>query len=397
MAGLTEVVRGTPAAVRGARPVATWSDDLITMVLAFWPITALYFDARGHNNWTGQESFWSTAHLFLYSGATVLAGWLIWLVTREQLAAGVGPRKRLLPDPAAIPVGYGVAILGLVVLGLAGPWDLLWHEMYGFEVGVDAVYSPPHLTLFFGGLLIATTGIRSMWAKQDLVLDFKTSLPVLLSAVLFLGMASIITMYLSAFMTNVTLTSDFVADLERFNDNHSDQTVSLNAGLTGYGDDVWPYYYYSAGHGIAALVVTTLVLIGPVLQLLRRWRLPFGAFTLVFGVFGLLVNIMTEYRDIVLIIPLLVTGAAIDLLQRPLSSPRADGRLTLGAIRTLGPVSAAVLWGSYFIVVALDKGVGWEPTLWVGAIMVGIMTGFGVAFLVAPPAYGPRLVEGDDG
>jgi hypothetical protein len=28
--------------------------------------------------------------------------------------------------------------------------------------------------------------------------------------------------------------------------------------------------------------------------------------------------------------------------------------------------------------------------------MVGVMTGFGVAFLIAPPAYGPRLVEADE-
>ena len=47
-----------------------------------------------------------------------------------------------------------------------------------------------------------------------------------------------------------------------------------------------------------------------------------------------------------------------------------------------------MLWISYFVVLALDKGIGWPPTLWVGALMVGVMTGFGVAFLVAPPSYG---------
>ena len=45
---------------------------------------------------------------------------------------------------------------------------------------------------------------------------------------------------------------------------------------------------------------------------------------------------------------------------------------------------------------ALDKGIGWEPTLWVGALIIGTMTGFAVAFLVAPPSYGPRLVEADN-
>ena len=85
-------------------------------------------------------------------------------------------------------------------------------------------------------------------------------------------------MYLSAFMTNVTPTSDFVHDYQtHFKDNFNDQSISLNAGLTGYGDDGWPYYYYSASHGMASMIVTTLVLLGPILLLLRRWRVPFGA------------------------------------------------------------------------------------------------------------------------
>ena len=59
------------------------------------------------------------------------------------------------------------------------------------------------------------------------------------------------------------------------------------------------------------------MLLGPILLNLRRWRVPFGATTLIFIGFGLLVNIMTAYRDIVLIIPLIITGLAIDLLAAP--------------------------------------------------------------------------------
>jgi hypothetical protein len=394
---IAEMARSAPSAVRGKRPITTYREDLITMSLAFWPIIAMFFDGRGHNNETGQESFFSLAHIFLYTGMTVLGVWIGVLVTRYQLAAGVDPRKTLLPDLKAIPVGYGVAIIGLLTLALGGPTDFIWHSAYGFEVGVDAIYSPPHLLLFFGGLLVSSTGIRSMWAKRDIVLDFKGSLPALFSTILFIGVAGFITMYLSTFMTNVTPTSDFVADYQQnFKDPYDDQTISLNAGLTGYGDDLWPYYYYSASHGIASMIVTTLVLFGPMLLNLRRWRLPFGFSTLVFTGFGLLVNIMTEYRDIVLIIPLILTGITFDLLQRRLAGERADGRLTLGGIRTIGPIAGLVLWCSYYGVLALHKGIGWEPTLWVGALMVGVMTAFGAAFLVAPPAYGPRLVEADE-
>jgi hypothetical protein len=282
-----------------------------------------------------------------------------------------------------------VALIGLGILTLAGPADLIWHEIYGFEVGVDAIYSPPHLCLFFGTLLVSSTGIRSMWAKGDTEPDLKTFVPVILSAALFIGVAGFITMYLSTFMTNVSPTSDFWADLGNFDDVRSDQSTSVNAGLTGYGDDAWPYNYYSVSHGMASMIITGLILLGPTLLILRRWRVPFGAFTLIYTMFGLLVNIMTEYRDIVLIVPLILTGLTVDVVQQRLSSER----LSTGRIRLMGPIAAAVLWISYYGVLALDQGLGWPATLWVGALFVGVMTGFGVAFLVAPPDYGPRVTD----
>ena len=73
---LTDMARSAPGAIRGARPMAEWRDDLITMLLALWPITAMFFDGLGHNNRTGQESFFSISHLFVYSGATVTALWV---------------------------------------------------------------------------------------------------------------------------------------------------------------------------------------------------------------------------------------------------------------------------------------------------------------------------------
>ena len=60
----------------------------------------MFFDGRGHNNKTGQESFFSIAHLFLYGGLTVLGVWIGVLVTRYQLGAAdpqvadAGPASR---------------------------------------------------------------------------------------------------------------------------------------------------------------------------------------------------------------------------------------------------------------------------------------------------------------
>jgi hypothetical protein len=392
---LKDLARGAPGAARGARPTATWREDMTAMGLAAWPVIAMFFDGRNHNNKTGQESFFSLAHIVLYSGMTVFAAYIGVVLARYQIRAGAHLRRGVV-DLKAIPVGYGVSFIGLCILGIAGPWDLLWHEAYGFEVNVEAIISPPHLALFFGALLVSSTGIRSMWAKRELAPDFREYLPALLSGILFLGILSFITMYTSAWMTNVAPTTAFVNDIKQnFRDVVDDQTIGLTQGLRGYGDNLFPYHYYTVSQALGVLVITTIALLGPTLLLLRRWRVPAPAFTVTFFALGLLNCVMTEYRDAWILIPLVITGATVDLVQARLA-PGPGERLTLGGIRLIGPLAAAALWITYFAVMAIHLGIGWKTPTWFGAIIVAIMAGFGVAFLVAPPSYGPRLVEGGE-
>ena len=394
MSQLLDSVREAPAAARGARPTTTWREDLTAMIIAIWPITALFFDGRNHNNKTGQESFFSVAHVVLYTGMTVFAIYVASLIVRYQREAGADP-ARLAFDFKAIPVGYGVSIIGLCILGVAGPADLTWHSVYGFEINIEAIVSPPHLALFLGGLLVSSTGIRSMWAKPDIAPAMRRYLPALLSGILFIAMVNFITMYLSAWMTNVAPTKAFVHDLKRFPDVMSNQHIGLSEGLRGYGDNLFPYHYYTVGQSLASIVISTIVLLGPTLLILRRWRVPEWTFTITYLAFGLLMNVMTSYRDAWTLITLTLTGLAIDLMQRAFA-PGPGRRLTLGGIRLVGSLAAVVLWFSYFLLLALEKGIGWKPTTWIGVAVIGIGAGFGTSFLVAPPAYGPRLVEGGD-
>ena len=66
------------------------------MAIGVWPITAMFFDGRGHNNKTGQESFFSLAHLFLYAGLTVLGH--LDRRARDALSGRCSTRKTLMPD-----------------------------------------------------------------------------------------------------------------------------------------------------------------------------------------------------------------------------------------------------------------------------------------------------------
>ncbi len=66
-------------------------------------------------------------HALLYSGAVALFGWQ--LLTRPTGRAGARERRWLL------------AGVGLFTGGGAG--DLVWHELFGVETGLDALLSPP--------------------------------------------------------------------------------------------------------------------------------------------------------------------------------------------------------------------------------------------------------------
>ena len=143
-------------------------------------------------------------------------------------------------------------------------------------------------------------------------------------------MLGFITMYTSAWMTNVPPTTAFNNDIKNnFHDVVANQHIGLNEGLRGYGDNLFPYHYYTVAWTLGALVISTLVLLGPTLLMLRRWRVPAAAFTLIYLLFGLLTCVMTEYRDAWILIPLVIAGATVDLLQTrlaPRSRAAADAR-----------------------------------------------------------------------
>jgi hypothetical protein len=66
--------------------------------------------------------------------------------------------------------------------------------------------------------------------------------------------------------------------------------------------------------GLVSVQVTNLLLLGPVLLLLRRWRPPFGTATLLFGMVTALVAVVDEFARWEVVIVGLVGGLAADWL-----------------------------------------------------------------------------------
>ena len=259
---LTDALRHPLAAARQAqdqaRPRMSWRQDLVTCVFATWLIEGLTMDAWAHTNQTKLETVVTPWHALFYGGFAVTAGWIIWCI-RQNIKDG---RSGL----GAVPIGYGVALIGMGCFFVSGVGDQIWHALFGIERDLEAFLSPTHLLLVIGMALLVSAPFRAMWSDPR---PRNTSFLSLLPAVWSLAL---VVLLLSLFGDYVII---FASDLP---------TISKEAFAAQFpGNAPQPLLdVFSARfqvQGVSMLYLTNLLLMVPVLLALRRWRLPFGSIT----------------------------------------------------------------------------------------------------------------------
>src|SRR5579864_5586049 len=120
-------------------------------------IGGIYLDGWAHAHGKVDNTFFTPWHAILYAGLAVSALFLvITLVLNHR--KGYAWRE-------ALPAGYGYSLLGVIVFGIGGVLDMIWHILFGFEVNVEALLSPTHIMLAFGGILIVTGPLRAAWLR----------------------------------------------------------------------------------------------------------------------------------------------------------------------------------------------------------------------------------------
>src|SRR5688572_10582958 len=112
MSMTTSSLRDRLTAPPASRPRASHRDDLLTVLFGLWTLVGLMMDAWAHNNIPALETFFTPWHAVFYSGFLATAAWIVRLVWRNRGIHGLGP--------AAVPVGYGLAVVGLPLFALAG-------------------------------------------------------------------------------------------------------------------------------------------------------------------------------------------------------------------------------------------------------------------------------------
>jgi len=233
-----------------AQEPVTPPQDLITALLGAGLVGGAMSDTWAHINILSDiqgEGFFTPWHGLLYGSFTASAAWLFWLAYRRRDRA---PRWWV----DAWPAGYALGAVALVIFAFAGLCDMLWHEVFGVEADIDGVLSPSHLLLGVGAVLLITSPLRSWWRVGG---GGRRAFAGVLTLGLGTALAATFMLYVSAFeMVGPTLPLDG------------------RPGTSGYNE---------AARGLASYLITTLVLVVPLLLAHQR-RPVFGIATAVVGV-----------------------------------------------------------------------------------------------------------------
>lgn len=296
-------------------------------------------DAWAHSNIVETlEGFFTPWHGLLYSGFAATAAWTFWLAYQRRDRA-----PRWWRD--AWPSGYRLGALGVVTFLVAGVGDMAWHTVFGVETGLDTAFSPSHMFLDIGAVLLLTSPLRSWWAAGEGGWRAATGVASMALGVTF---AAVLVVRWSAFRS--------ASPTEPY--DHVQYGVSETA----------------ASHGVTTYLVTTLIVVIPLL-LAYRHRLAPGAVTAVVACLALFQMTMLEFPG-----PLttaaftaIVAAGLADLALVRLDAVRGPGaplRLPIA-----GALIPALVWTGHLAGLHLAEGIRWPPELWTGTVVATAVLG----------------------
>jgi hypothetical protein len=325
-------------------PPGSISFDWAFLVPCTWLMVGVSLDGWAHNHIPSLETFFTPWHGVLYSGYLAIAVFLLVTLVRNH--------RKGFSWLQALPAGYLLSLLGAGIFAIGGVLDLLWHTLFGIEKNVEALLSPTHLLLAFGAILMLSGPFRSAMLRSSTAtaVSNRDLFPMLFSLA-----------YILAIFTFFTQFANPIAN--SYADQHTIEAL----------EDL----------GIASILLQTALFMGGMLFVMRRWRLPLGAFTLIYMVSSIVSSLMAK-STLVLAVAMLacVTGLFIDLLYKGLQ-PNMDqpGRLRLFAF-----VTPIIINGIYFLGLAAIKGIAWSVHLWAGAIVMAGVVGLLLSFVALPPS-----------
>lgn len=332
--------------------------DLTVALLSTWFVIGVYVDGWAHNNGIVDGSFFTPYHALLYSGVAA-AGLFLGITQFRNVNQGYAWRF-------ALPKGYLLSLIGVVLFLLGGGFDFVWHSLFGFEADRAALLSPSHLLLAVSGGLILTGPIRAAWSrtKSEQRQGWIGFLPIIISITLLAGLLLFFSMYANPFMTWWASTGRHPSGQDEF----------FRDVLT-----------------ITSAVISTTVLTSVLLFALRRWgkQLPFGSITFIMLVntvfsfwLSLGLDILPLPERAATLLCAVLAGTIGDILLR-VQDPRRGG-WGLRAFAFIVPFLWVV---AYYVLLDTIQGMWWVIHLSLGTAFITGIAGLLLSYLMLPPAF----------
>jgi hypothetical protein len=307
-------------------------------------VGGLYLDGWSHQYLFEQiDTFFNPWHAVLYAGYAITAMTLmVWTLKRRTTERSWWQ---------AIAPGHLLSAWGVFFFLLGGNADMVWHEVLGFEKGIEGLVSPSHFILALGMALMVSGGMRHWFAthRRDEYLTFLESVPLLLSMLCLLAQWTFLTQY------------GRYTDFNATGPLPTDQTfISCTQSISLLG-----------------VLLFSIMLAGLFTFVIRRARLPFGSVTLVLTVqvFGLgMMRFGAEH-----VWAAVGAGLAGDLILHFLS-PHWNRRSLL----LFCCIVPAVFYTGVFATLHANAGLWWSLHLWSGVPFLAGAAGLFAGILGSP-------------
>ncbi|MBT8207291.1 MAG: hypothetical protein HKN07_08225 [Acidimicrobiia bacterium] len=308
--------------------VSTTREDVVTGLLAVVLVGGLYLDGWADHSLSGSPRI----GIVFYGGFIAMVVWMFVITYRKVSVAR--------PVRRSVPRGYRAGVIGVVVFVAGGIIDAWWHGAYGVEQGLAVLLSPTHLLLFSGLGLMVTSPFRASASRKE-------QAPEIFSE------------YLGALLSMAAVTS-LLAFVIAFGMGLVPWRLeALYSPLDGSNELIVAYQ-------VLTMIMTTLVLVMPVVVFLRRWDPPPGAVTFVYAIYAVLSSALTGFDQPWIMAAPIGAGLVADLIIRLTGAGPRD----LESVHMVAAAIPLVVWSLFVALVARFASVGWDVGLWSGAILL---------------------------
>src|SRR5262245_30199414 len=329
-----DVQSASPARKIANYPADSLRFDWLSIVLSSWFLGGLFLDGWAHNHIASLETFFTPWHAVLYSGFFAVAA-LVAVTQYRNVGKGYAWTR-------ALPRGYWLSLVGVVIFFVGAGGDMLWHTIFGIERNSEALFSPTHLLLATGAVLFLAGPLRAAWSRPN-TQGWRELGPAIFSLLMLFSLFTFFMQYSNLFG---------------------------NPGvLVGFPPDGGGYFVTVTA--ISYELIPAALMMGVFLYFLRRWNLPLGAATLLLTVNALLMVLM-RFKFASPYWPIIPAAFLAGLIADGLAWRLRPSLQNVNALRIFAFVVPFALFLLAFIALALTnkQSLWWPIHMWLGVPFV---------------------------